>query len=141
MAFERKPLPLASVPRRERRREREATSDDARAAPVAARKRGREKPGTARKRGREEPGSARKRDEGDGPATDPDDAASAPDAEAPAASSPRTTPGLSRTRARDDEDQGVPAAPVAGALAAALALLWLLRRRLLPRRLRRGPVT
>jgi energy-coupling factor transport system substrate-specific component len=134
MAFERAPLPLATLPRRQRRRR--ASEAGSQAAPAPA-----PKPGKRDKDEAPTPVPAEPSDQagnGGGAAAMAKREASRSPAEDPAVS-----PGLSRTRAADraDEDEaGLSAGVVAAALAVTLGLLVAFRRRLIPRRLRRGPV-
>jgi len=134
MAFERAPLPLATLARRPRRPRASQTRTPAAPAPA-------KKPG--KKNGSKAPQQA--------PAEPPQQAGDERGAAAMAkrqatrspAQDPAVTPGLSRTRSADLADQGeagLSAGVVAAALAVTLGLLVLFRRRLMPRRLRRGPV-
>jgi energy-coupling factor transport system substrate-specific component len=125
MALERAPLPLAAVPR-EARRPRAGRAEKPGAAPT------RKPPATkGKEKDREQEKTA--------PAVTTEDKAPVPTANDPRQTT-ATSPGLSRARAKDERDDGPgrSAAMVAGAVAGTLMLLWLLRRRLRPRRLRRA---
>jgi energy-coupling factor transport system substrate-specific component len=115
MALRRKPLPLAAVPRRKRPRARPEAAAPAAPAPA--------KP---------KPKPSARRGGGAAPARDP-----VVDPEAPP---PASSPGLTVDRA-NDTDEGSPGPSgwlVAAGVALTLGLLVPLRRRLVPRRWRRG---
>jgi energy-coupling factor transport system substrate-specific component len=128
MAIERVPLPLAAVPR-DARRPRAGRVESPGAAPT-----------------RKPPATSGKANDGErqrpAPAVTTEEEAPVPTANDPVQTT-ATSPGLSRTRPKDERDDGPgrSAAMVAAAVAGTLVLLWLLRRRLRPRRLRRGPAT
>jgi prenyltransferase beta subunit len=133
MALERASLPLATVPR-SARRPRTGRAETPVAAPAP-------KPLAATKKEKKKEKTGNEKREGTAPAATRDEEAAPPPARAQT-KAPATTPAIRRTRSVDDSDEGsdLTLAIVAATVAGALALIWLFRRRLLPRRPRRGVV-
>jgi energy-coupling factor transport system substrate-specific component len=143
MALERKPLPIAAVPRTKRAR---AAADDAPAAATSApeppARAERQAPPQAKprhradgeKRAAKRAGGAAARAPGEAAGVLPADGTATPRADTASAAT-----GQSAVRAAEDAgDEGVPIGLVAGALAVTIVLLALFRRRLVPRRFRRS---
>jgi prenyltransferase beta subunit len=142
MALKRTPLPVATVPRAERPRTAAASEPQEAAAPVAPtpppsdpapeKQEAKVKPAPPAESPPPQPKGETEEPVPPASSVPEPDATLTPDTTA-------TTSGQAAVRAAEDAgDDGVPVGLVAGAVVAAIGLLALLRRRLIPRRLRRS---